>query len=52
MKFDKHRSELIVDLKDLPQLDPGWSGLDPTDAGLFVRNRSTDEIFALDLDLP
>jgi hypothetical protein len=42
----------VVDLKDLPQLDPGWSGIDSTDTPLFVRNRSTDEIYALDLDLP
>jgi len=52
VKLGDHRSELVVDLKDIPQLDPSWCGLDPTDAGLFVRNRSTDEVFALDLDLP
>jgi serine/threonine protein kinase/Tol biopolymer transport system component len=52
VKLGEHRSELVVDLKDLPQLDPGWSGLDPTDTPLFVRNRSTDEIYSLDLDLP
>jgi eukaryotic-like serine/threonine-protein kinase len=52
VKLGEHRSELVVDLKDLSQLDPGWSGIDPTDTPLFVRNRSTDEIYALDLDLP
>ena len=52
VKLGEHRSELVVDLKDLVQLDPGWSGLDPRDTPLFVRNRSTDEIYALDLDLP
>ncbi len=52
VKLGEHRSELVVDLKDLSQLDPGWIGLDPTDTPLFVRNRSTDEIYALDLELP
>jgi serine/threonine protein kinase/Tol biopolymer transport system component len=52
IRLGDHRSELVVDLKDLAQLDPGWSGLDPTDTPLFVRNRSTDEVYALDLDLP
>ena len=52
VKVGEHHSELVVDLKDLSQLDPGWSGIDPTDTPLFVRNRSTDEIYALDLDLP
>jgi len=52
VKLGEHRSELVVDLKDLSQLDPNWSGLDPADTPLFVRNRSTDEIYALDLDLP
>ena len=52
VKLGEHRSELVVDLKVLSQLDPGWSGLDPNDTPLFVRNRSTDEIYALDLDLP
>ncbi len=52
VKLGERRSELVVDLKDLSQLDPNWSGLDPADAPLFVRNRSTDEIYALDLDLP
>ena len=52
VKLGEHRSEPMVDLKDLSQLDPGWSGLDPNDTPLFVRNRSTDEIYALDLELP
>jgi hypothetical protein len=29
-----------------------WSGLTPDGSPLFVRNLSTDEIYALDLDLP
>jgi len=52
VKLGEHRFELVVDLKDLSQLDPSWNGIDPTDTPLFVRNRSTDEIYALDLDLP
>ena len=52
VKLGEHRSELVLDLKDLSQMDPSWSGLDPNDTPLFVRIRSTDEIYALDLDLP
>jgi len=52
VKIGHSRSELVVDLKDLQQYDVGWTGLDPTDAGLFVRNLSSDEIYALDVDLP
>jgi len=52
VKLGEHRSELVVDLKNLAPLEPGWSGIDPSDTPLFVRNLSTDEIYALDLDLP
>ena len=49
------QSEMLMDLKDLPRyfspIGP-WSGLAPDGAALFVRNLSTDEIYALDLDLP
>jgi hypothetical protein len=46
---------LLIDLKDLPRyFSPigTWSGLAPDGSALFVRNLSTDEIYALDLDLP
>jgi hypothetical protein len=29
-----------------------WSGITPDGAPLFVRDLSTDEIYALDLELP
>jgi eukaryotic-like serine/threonine-protein kinase len=49
------RSEPLIDLKDLPRyfspIGP-WSGLTPDGSALFARNLSTDEIYALDLDLP
>jgi hypothetical protein len=43
-------------LKDLHQFsteDLGvWSGITPDGSPLFVRDTSTDEIYALDLELP
>ena len=51
---EKH-SELLIDLKDLPRYSGpigAWSGLTPDGSALFVKNLSTDEIYALDLDLP
>jgi hypothetical protein len=30
----------------------GWSNITPDGSALFVRNLSTDEIYALDLELP
>jgi Tol biopolymer transport system component/predicted Ser/Thr protein kinase len=50
------RSEPVADLKDLRRfsvpLVGAWSGLAPDGSPLFVRDLSTDEIYALDLDLP
>ena len=49
------RLELLVDLKDLRQLNTSlgiWSGIAPDSSPLFVRDLSTDEIYALDLELP
>ena len=48
-------AELVVDLKDLHQFSTGslgvWSGITPDGSPLFVRDLSTDEIYALDLEL-
>ena len=55
VRLGENHSELVVDTKDLPRYfsDIGpWSGLTPDGSPLFVRNLSTDEIYALDLDLP
>ena len=52
VKVGDTHSELVVDLKDLRQFDVGWSGLTPDGVPLFVRDLSSDEIYALDLDLP
>jgi len=30
----------------------GWSGIAPDGSALFTRDLSTDDIYALDLDLP
>ena len=49
------RAELLVDLRDLHQNSNvlgGWSGITPDGSPLFVRDLSTDEIYALDLELP
>ncbi len=56
VKVGQTHSELLVDLKGLPRyLAPpavGWSGIAPDGSALFTRDLSTDEIYALDLDLP
>jgi hypothetical protein len=44
--------EHVLNLKDFPQLDDGfasWIGLTPDDAPLLMRDRSVQEIYALDL---
>jgi Tol biopolymer transport system component/DNA-binding winged helix-turn-helix (wHTH) protein len=47
--------EEILSLKDFPQLSEvaaGWIGLTPDDALLLMRDRSVQEIYALDLNFP
>jgi hypothetical protein len=50
------RSELVNDLKNLRRYsDPivgSWSGIAPAGSQLFSRDLSTDEIYAIDLNLP
>ena len=52
VKVGQTRSDLIVDLKDLRRSGFDWSGLTPDDSALFVRDVSTDEIYAFELELP
>jgi eukaryotic-like serine/threonine-protein kinase len=56
VQLGQTRGELLVDLKDLHQFSTGslgvWSGITPDGSPLFVRDTSTDEIYALDLELP
>jgi Tol biopolymer transport system component len=55
IKFGQTRPELVVDLKDLQRFLGTlgtWSGITPDGSPLFVRDLSTDEIYALDLELP
>ena len=56
VQLGQTRAELLVDLKDLHQFSTGnlgvWSGTTPDGSPLFVRDTSTDEIYALDLELP
>jgi eukaryotic-like serine/threonine-protein kinase len=50
------RSELLADLKALTRFKSRaagpWSNIAPDGSALFVRDLSTDEIYALDLELP
>jgi serine/threonine protein kinase/Tol biopolymer transport system component len=55
VRIGETHSKSLFDLKDLPRYQGGigaWSGLTPDGSGLFVKSLSTDEIYALDLDLP
>jgi Tol biopolymer transport system component len=56
VKVGQTHSELLVDLKGLPRYSTapafGWTGIAPDGTALFVRDLSTDEIYALDLELP
>jgi len=56
VKVGQTHSELLVDLKGIPRYSAlpavGWSGIAPDGSALFTRDLSTDEIYALDLELP
>jgi WD40-like Beta Propeller Repeat len=56
VKVGENHSELVADLKGLLRYwaPPayGWSGLAPDGSALFDRDLSTDEIYALELELP
>jgi serine/threonine protein kinase/Tol biopolymer transport system component len=55
IKVGDTRSELLINLKDLRRYAGGfdiWSGLANDGSALFVRDLSTDEIYALELELP
>jgi eukaryotic-like serine/threonine-protein kinase len=56
IKVGETHSEFVVSLDDVRRynlnLVGAWSGVTPDDSGLFVRDLSTDEIYAFDLELP
>jgi eukaryotic-like serine/threonine-protein kinase len=56
VKVGQNHSELVADLKGLLRYSVppafGWSGTAPDGSALFDRDLSTDEIYALDLELP
>ena len=56
VQLGQTQAELVVDLKDLHRFYAGglgpWSGITPDGSPLFVRDTGTDEIYALDLELP
>lgn len=52
VRISDGRMEEVVSLKDLPQVIDvftGWIGLTPDDQPIVIRDRSTQEIYALDL---
>jgi len=50
IKVGETRSEFLVDLKNLHR--NWWSGITPQNVPIFDRNINTDEIYALDVELP
>gem|GEM_PF-2341564 len=56
LKAGGARSESLFTLKEMPlffgNVVGTWSGLAPDGSPLFTRDTSTEEIYALDLDLP
>jgi hypothetical protein len=52
VRIKDRRVEPVLSLKDFPQsgdMFAGWIGLTPDDAPLLMRDRSVQEIYALDL---
>ncbi len=56
IKVGETRSELVADLKGIVRYSAppafGWSAPAPDGSPLFSRSLSTDEIYALDVELP
>ena len=56
VKVGQNHSELLADLKGLLRYSSPpafqWSGIAPDGSALFARDLSTDEVYALDLELP
>jgi serine/threonine protein kinase len=56
VKVGQTKSEFVLDLTNLDRYGDNligqWSGLAPDESALFVRDLSTQEVYALDLDLP
>ena len=50
VRVGETHSEFLVDLKNLHR--SWWSGITPEGSPIFSRDTSTDEIYALDVDLP
>jgi hypothetical protein len=53
VRVSDHKVERMVSLKDIRRAGSiGWAGLAPDDSPLLLRDTSTQEIYALDVDLP
>jgi len=56
IRVGETRSELVADIGGLHKYAKapayGWSGIGPDGSGLFVRDLSSDEIYALDIQAP
>jgi eukaryotic-like serine/threonine-protein kinase len=50
VRVGEHRSEFLVDIQNLHR--SWWTGITPDNVPLFVRDVSTDEIYALEVELP
>jgi len=56
LRISDSKLEQLIDLKKIrlfpDQFNGYWTGLGPGDSPLFARDISTQEIYALDVDLP
>jgi hypothetical protein len=56
IRVGKNQPEDLFSLSGLPRFFGGnfgsWSGMGPEDSRLFVRDASSQEIYALDVELP
>jgi Tol biopolymer transport system component len=55
LRISDRKAERLVSLKDIQRVDSGlgsWTGLAPDDSPLTLREIGTQEIYALDVDLP
>src|SRR5262249_12766646 len=53
VRISDHRVERIANLKDIRRTGTfSWGGLAPDDSPLLLRDTGTQEIYALDVDLP
>jgi len=52
VRMRDRKVELVANVKDFPLADWGWFGVTPDNTLIAARSIGTDQIYALDLDLP